>query len=68
MTTSENRAATFAELGLRCEVCGGAATCLVQDFVRKYSPYSPYVEHERDGDAHFFCDMHQRPSHMRDDL
>jgi len=68
MTTSESRAATFAELGLRCETCGAPATCMVQDFIRKYSDRSPFVEHERDGDAHFFCAMHERPSRMREKI
>lgn len=66
MTTSESRATTFAELGLRCEVCGGAATCLVQDFIRKYKPSILFVDLERDGEIHIFCATHQRASKVRE--
>lgn len=66
MTASAKREATFQRLGLHCEICDGMAVAMVQDFVRINRPESHFTEHERDGDAHFFCRAHQRPSRTRD--
>ena len=66
MTTSERRAATFAELGLRCETCGVPAVAMIQDFVRKSWPNTMMVEYERDGKPHLLCHIHERKPKIRD--